>query len=149
MNKLDDTFRESLLIAFDEDRLDDLVLMLANRLRSRQQVISKHARASLPVDKDVCQPLFTNRLTQTEIDTFDIRDNGWHIIAVQACRVVGTELFPYTVKNAGYRDRIQGYVTSLNRYYGETSKMYGAYHLNGMFFDFQHLHEFHPEWRQD
>ena len=115
MKQFDDTFRDSLMAALDEERHDDLVLMIANRLRSRQHVISKHARAALPIDKDVCQPLCTNRLTNAEIDTFDIRDNGWHIIAVQACRVVGAERFPYTVKDTNYREHIADYVGSLNR----------------------------------
>ncbi len=149
MKQLDDTFKESLMLALDEDRHDDLVLMIANRLRSRQLVVSKHARAALPINKDLCQPLCTNRLTPTEIDTFDIRDNGWHIIAVQNCRIAGAELFPYTVKDSDYRARIEEYVVSLSSYYGDTSDMFGAYHLNGMFLDFQHLHEFRPECRGD
>ncbi|WP_299592638.1 hypothetical protein [uncultured Tateyamaria sp.] len=149
MKQLDNPFKESLMQALDEERLDDLVLMLANRLRSRQLFVSKHARAALPVNKDLCQPLCTNRLTKAEIDTFDIRDIGWHIIAVQDCRVVGAERFPYTVNDADYRDRIEDYVGSLNRYYGDESDMFGAFHLNGMFVDFQHLHEFRPECRDD
>lgn len=149
MKQLDDTFRESLMLALDEDRHDDLVLMIANRLRSRQLVVSKHARAALPVNKDLCQPLCTNRLTQSEIQTFDIRDNGWHIIAVQSCRIAGAELFPFTVNDPDYRERIEDYVGSLSKYYGDESDMFGAYHRSGMFLDFQHLHEFRPECRRD
>ncbi len=137
------------MLALDEDRHDDLVLMIANRLRSRQLVVSKHARAALPVNKDLCQPLCTNRLTQSEIQTFDIRDNGWHIIAVQSCRIAGAELFPFTVKDPDYRERIEDYVGSLSKYYGDESDMSGAYHRGGMFLDFQHLHEFRPECRHD
>lgn len=148
MEQLEDTFKDSLIRALDEERHDDLVLMVANMLRSRQEVVSIHARAALPVDKHVCQPLLTARLSKTEIDTFDIRDNGWHIIAVQACRIVGAEIFPYTVNDPDYRARVDDYVRSLNRYYGADSDMYGAYHCNGMFLDFQHLHEFRPECRE-
>jgi hypothetical protein len=149
LKQLDDSFRESMMLALDEDRHDDLVLMFANRLRSLQLVVSKHARAALPVDKDVCQPLCSNRLTQLEIETFDIRDNGWHVIAVQDCHLVGAELFPFTVKDPDYRARIQDYVGSLSRHYGGESDMFGAYHRGGMLLDFQHLHEFRPECHRD
>lgn len=147
MKPFDDTFKQSVLLALAEERHDDLIFMIANKLRSRQQVVSIHARAALPVDKDLCQPLCTNRLTKTEIDTFDICDNGWHIIAVQNCRIIGAEPFPYTTNDPSYRDHMEDSVRSLS-YHGDEPAVYGAYHLNGTLIDLQHLHEFRPVARQ-
>lgn len=149
MKQLDDTFTQSLIRALEDRRVDDFLLMLANYFRSQQLAVSKHARAALPINKDLCRPLLTNRLTRFEIETFDIREEGWHVIAVQDCRIVGAERFPYTVKNPDYLKRIEEYVASVSDYYGEASDMFGAYHRNGMFYDFQHLYEFKPECRDD
>ena len=44
VRQLDDSFKDSVMRALDEDRFDDVVLLLANQLRSRQQVVSVHAR---------------------------------------------------------------------------------------------------------
>lgn len=145
MKRLDNSFKESLLRALDEDRYDDLVFMLANRLRSRQKVISIHARASLPVDKDLCQPLITNHLSKAEIETFDLRTTGWYILAVQDCRVVAVEPFPYTVDDPSYRDRIEDYICTLSGDIGDGPDVYGAFHQDGHLTDFQHLYEFRPE----
>lgn len=148
MKRLDDSFNESLLRALDEDRYDDLVFMLANRLRSRQKVISIHARASLPVGKDLCQPLITNHLSKAEIEAFDFCTTGWYIVAVQDCRVVAAEPFPYTVNDPAYRKGIEDYVNSLSSNAGVTPGLYGAFHQDGHLSDFQHLYEFRPECKR-
>lgn len=148
MKRFEDSFKESLLRALDEDRYDDLVFMLANRLRSRQKVISIHARASLPVGKDLCQPLITNHLSKAEIETFDFRTTGWYIVAVQDCRVVAAELFPYTVDDLAYRKGIEDYVNSLSSDAGVTPGLYGAFHQDGHLSDIQHLYEFRPECKR-
>lgn len=148
MKRLDDSFKESLLRALDEDRYDDLVFMLANRLRSRQKVISIHARASLPVGKDLCQPLITNHLSKAEIEAFDFRTTGWYIVAVEDCRVVAAEPFPYTVDDPAYRKGIEDYVISLSGDIDDGPDVYGAFHQDGHLSDFQHLYEFRPECKR-
>ena len=83
MKQLDDSFKDSVMRALDEDRFDDAVLLLANRLRSRQQVVSVRARSALPVDAQVCQPLLADRLSQEQTDRFGFQDEGWYLIAVE------------------------------------------------------------------
>lgn len=146
MKRPDDCFKESLFRALDEERHDDLVFLLANRLRSRQNVISLHARAALPVDKDLCQPLITNYLSKSELGAFNIHETGWYIIAVKDCRVVTAQPFPYTVNDPQYRARITDYVNALSDDDGILD-VYGAYHQNGKFTEFQHLYDFRPEHR--
>ena len=148
MKRFEDSFKESLLRALDEDRYDDLVFMLANRLRSRQKVISIHARASLPVGKDLCQPLITNHLSKAEIEVFNIHETGWYIVAVQDCRVVTAEPFPYTVDDPQYRARISDYVNALSEDDSDRLDLYGTHHQDGNFTDFQHLYDFRPECRR-
>ena len=148
MKRLDNSFKESLLRALDEDRYDDLLFMLANRLRSRQKVISIHARASLPVGKDLCQPLNTNHLSKAEIEAFDLRTTGWYIVAVEDCRVVAAEPFPYTVDDLAYRKGIEDYVISLSGDIDDGPDVYGAFHQDGHLSDFQHLYEFRPECKR-
>lgn len=148
MKHLDDSFKNSLLRALDEERYDDLVFLLANRLRCNQKVISLHARAALPVDKTLCQPLITNHLTPAERDALDIRETGWYTIAVRDCRVVTADPFPYTVDDPQYRLRIMDYVNALGKADSERLDIYGAYHRNGKLTDFQHLYDFRPECRR-
>lgn len=148
MKRFEDSFKESLLRALDEDRYDDLVFILANRLRSRQKVISIHARASLPVDKDLCQPLITKHLSKAEIEAFDFRTTGWYIVAVEDCRVVAAEPFPYTVDDPAYRKSIEDYVISLSGDIDDGPDVYGAFHQDGHLTDFQHFYEFRPECKR-
>ena len=145
MEQLENNFRDSLLRALDEDRIDDLVLMLANRLRSRQQTVSPHSRAALPVDKTLCRPLIEPYLSREDIETFDIRDAGWHLIAVREARIIGAERFAHTIDQPDYNERLAEYMDSLSVYYGEGAAIYAAKLANGMFVDFQYLHEFRPE----
>lgn len=147
MAQLDDTLKDSFLSALDEERYDDLLFLMANLLRARQGVVSVLARAALPVDKDLCQPLLTNRLTHQEIEAFNLRAPGWHIITVHHGRVVGAEPFPYTVKDQDYRARIEDYVQSVDGDRGEEPMCYGAYFRDNRLLDIQHLYEFRPECR--
>ena len=148
MKRLDNSFKESLLRALDEDRYDDILFMLANRLRSRQKVISIHARAALPVDRNLCQPLITNHLSKAEIEAFNFRTTGWYIVAVEDCRVVAAEPFPYTVDDPAYRKGIEDYVISLSGDIDDGPDVYGAFHQDGHLTDLQHLYEFRPECKR-
>ena len=145
LDQLENKFRDSLLRALDEDRIDDLVLMLANRLRSQQQVISPHSRAALPVDKSLCRPIVEPFLTPEDIETFDIRDTGWHLIAVREAKIIGAERFAHTIDQPDYQERLAEYMDTLSVYYGRGADIYAAKHAHGMFVDFQYLHEFRPE----
>lgn len=147
MKQLDDMLKDSLLRALDEARHDDLLLMLANYLRARQEVVSQHARASLPVDVRQCRPLAANTLKSSEVEAFDLRDTGWYVIAVEDCRIVGAEPFPYTVDDPNLGDRVQDYVRSVGKYYGDAPALYGVFHSGGKLSDYQPLHEFRPERR--
>jgi hypothetical protein len=144
----DDSFKLSVIRALEEDRLDDLVLLLANRLRSYQQVISIHARSALPVDAQVCQPLRGGRLSRSEIDKFGFEDEGWYIISVENCEILAAEPFPYTVDDPDYRIRIQDYVRAFNVSYSELSDIFATYYLGGLLLEFQHIYEFRPECRR-
>jgi hypothetical protein len=141
----DDSFKLSVIRALEEDRLDDLVLLLANRLRSYQQVISIHARSALPVDAQVCQPLRGGRLSRSEIDKFGFEDEGWYIISVENCEILAAEPFPYTVDDPDYRTRIQDHVRALSTSYSELPDIFGTYYLGGLLLEFQHIYEFRPE----
>jgi hypothetical protein len=147
LTQLDDTLKDSLLRALGEERYDDLVIMLANLLRTRQNAISAHARAALPVDSTQCLPLCTNRLTHHEVEMFDLRTTGWYVIAVQECRIVGAEPFPYTMDDPEFRDRVGDYVQSVGDYYGDAPAMYGAWLEDGVLSEFKPLMEFQPECR--
>ncbi len=148
VKQLDDSFEDSVMRALDEDRLDDVVLLLANRLRSRQQVVSVHARSALPVNKEVCQPLAAGRLTQEQIDRFGFQNEGWYIIAVEDCAIVAAEHFPYTIDDPDYRIRIQDHVRALSASFSEPPDIFATYHLCGLLLEFQHLYEFRPECRR-
>ncbi|MDF1670213.1 MAG: hypothetical protein P1U83_11410 [Roseovarius sp.] len=148
MKHLDEALKQALMSALDERRHDDFALMFANLLRRRKDVISPHARAALPVDSTICQPLMTNRLTKHEIEAFGIRDTGWHMIAVEDCRLVDAKRFPYTTKDTAYRDHIETYIRSFDGSMDEEPFLYGAFHESGSLRDFQTAHEFRPECRQ-
>lgn len=148
MKQLDDSFKDSVIRALDDDRLDDVLLLLANRLRSRQQVVSVHARSTLPVNREVCQPLPAGRLTQEEVDMLGFQDEGWYIIAVENCTILAVEPFPYTVDDPDYRIRIQDYVRELSDSYTDLPDIFATYHLRGLLLEFQHIYEFRPECRR-
>lgn len=147
MKHLDEALNQSLIRALEEHRHDDVALMFANVLRRRNAVISPHARAALPVDSTICQPLATNRLTEQEIEAFGIRDTGWHMIAVEDCRLVDAKRFPYTTKDTTYRRHIETYVRSFGGSMDEEPFLFGAFHDSGLLRDFQMAHEFRPECR--
>ncbi|MCQ0090632.1 hypothetical protein [Roseovarius sp. M141] len=144
MSEVVDSFKASVIRALEQDRYDDLVLLLANQLRRRQQVVSVHARSALPVNADICQPLPTGRLSQEQIDTFGFRDEGWYIIAVEDCAIISAECFPYTVDDPGFRTHIQRYLRGLSRRHTDLPDVFATYHLRGLLLEFQHLFEFRP-----
>jgi len=148
VNEVSDSFKASIIRALDQERFDDLVLLLANQLRRRQQVVSVHARSALPVNAEVCQPLRSGRLTQDQIDTFGFQDEGWYIIAVEDCAIIGADPFPYTVEDPDYRARIQDHVRAVSASYTELPDIFATYHLDGLLLEFQHLYEFRPECRR-
>lgn len=141
-------FRKSLLRAWVEEHHNDLVLMLANRRRSEQKVISLHARAALPVNKSLCQPLFSNWLSRTEINAFNVRAAGWYIVAVQDFRLLVVDPFPSSVNDADYRSKIEDFINALNDDYGDGPDVYGAFFQEGRLTEFQHLYEFRPVHRR-
>lgn len=145
MKHLDGTLKTSLISALEDARYDDFTWMFAQLLRQRQDVISPHARAALPIDATKCQPLMSNHLTRCEIEAFDIRDNGWHMIAVADCRLIDAKAFPYTVKNSAYRTHIESYVCGFGGFMDEEPALYGAFHQDGRLRDFQTAYEFRPE----
>lgn len=147
MKHLDGAMSESLMTALEEMRYDDCVLMFAQILRQRQEVISPHARASLPVDATICQPLLSNHLTPQEIEAFDIRNNGWHMIAVERCCLIDARAFPYTVNDPSYRSHIETYVRGFDSPMDEEPTLYGAFHQDGRLRDYQTAFEFRPECR--
>ena len=147
MKHLDDTLNKSLISALEDARYDDVALFLTQILRQRHEVISPLARASLPVDATICQPLLSNHLTPQEIDAFDIRDTGWHMIAVERCRLIDAKAFPYTVKDPGYRTHIETYVRGFDSPMDEEPALYGAFHQDGRLRDYQTAFEFRPECR--
>lgn len=148
MNEVVDSFKASMIRALEQERFDDLVLLLANRLRRRQQVVSVHARSALPVNVEVCQPLPSDRLTQEQIDTFGFREEGWYIILVKDCAILGADPFPYTVEDPDYRMRIQDHVRAVSASYTDLPDIFATYHLDGLLLEFQHLYEFRPECRR-
>ncbi|WP_162497470.1 hypothetical protein [Roseovarius dicentrarchi] len=148
MNEVVDSFKASMIRALEQERFDDVVFLLANRLRSRQQVVSVHARSALPVNREVCQPLRSARLTQDQIATFGFQKEGWYIIAVEDCAIVAADPFPYTVEDPDYRARIQDHVRAVSATYTELPDIFATYHLDGLLLEFQHLYEFRPECRR-
>jgi len=148
VNQPEDSFKASVTRALDEDRLDDVVLLVAHRLRSRQQVVSVHARTALPVNGEVCQPLPLGRLTQEQIDTFGFQDEGWYIIVVEDCKITRADRFPFTVETPDYRTRIQDHVRAVSASYTGLPDIFATYHSAGLLLEFQHLYEFRPECRR-
>ena len=145
MKHLGETLKASLISALEDARYDDFALMVAQLLRQRQEVISPHALATLPVDATKCQPLMSNHLTRHEIETFGIRDNCWHMIAVEDCRIIDAKTFPYTVDDPSYRTHIEAYVRGFDSSLDDEPALYGAFHQNGLLRDFQTAYEFRPE----
>ncbi len=145
MKHLDESLKTSPISALEDARYDDVALMFAQLLRQRREVISPHARAALPVDATKCQPLMSNDLTRREIEAFDIRDTGWHMIAVADCRIIDAKAFPYTVKDSSYRNHIETYVRGFDSPMDEEPALYGAFHQDGRLRDFQTAYEFRPE----
>ena len=141
------SFRDSLMRAFDEGRMDELVLMLANRLRSRQQYVSPHARAALPVDDQIFNPIRNTLLTPEEIETFGIHDRGWHLIAIRDRKIVGAERFPFKADDPNHKRNVVECMTTLLRYYGDDALVFAAYHDKGMLVEWQFLNEFSPQCR--
>ena len=144
MNAVVDSFQASMIRALEQERFDDLVLLLANQLRRRQQVVSVHARSALPVNAEVCQPLSTGRLSQEQVDRFGFRNEGWYIIAVEDCAIIAAERFPYTVDDPGFRTHIQDCLRRLSARHSELPDVFATYHLRGLLLEFQHLFEFRP-----
>lgn len=148
MKHLDEALSEALMRALNEQRHDDFALMFSDVLHQRNAVISRHARASLPVNGTICQPLATNHLTQKEIETFGFEYDGWHMIAVENARLVDAKRFPYTIEDTGYRDHIETYVRSFSGTMAEEPFLFGAFHEGGLLRDYQAAQEFRPECRQ-
>lgn len=141
------SYRDSLLKAFDEGRFDDMVLLLANCMRSQQGTISPHARASLPVDASKASPMRSTRLTAEEIKTYDIRDKGWYLVAIRDHSIVGAERFKLRGGEPDYKEQLLTYMTSVMVYYGIDAQVFAAYHSRGMLVEWQFLCEFVPEER--
>jgi len=141
------TYRDSLLKAYDEGRFDDMVLLLANCLRTSQETISPHARASLPVDASKASPMRSTKLTEEEINLYDIRDIGWYLVAVRDHRIVGAERFKLTGDEPNYKDLLLEYMNSIMTYFGIDAQVFAAYHSKGMLVEWQFLSEFKPEER--
>ncbi|WP_156958738.1 hypothetical protein [Labrenzia sp. DG1229] len=141
------SFRESMLRALDEERFDDLVLMLANRMRLRQDTISPHTRASLPIDSTKTSPLRSTKLSEAQIATYDIRDKGWHLIAVKGNEIQGAERFAVRGDDPNYRDKLYRHMESVLRYYGEDALVLAAYHVKGVLVEWQFLSDFRAEPR--
>jgi hypothetical protein len=137
-------FRDSFMKALDEGRYDDLVLLLANRMRLDQETISPHARASLPVDDAKASPVRSTRLTAEEIETFDIRDKGWHLIAIKAHQIGGAERFPLRGDEDDYAERLLTYQNAIVTYYGDDAQIFAAYHQDGMLVEWHFLSDFRP-----
>lgn len=148
MKQPDNGFKSSMIRALDENRLDDAVLLLANRLRSQQEVVSVHARSALPVNREVCQPLSIDRLSQQQIETFGIHEEGWYIIAVEDGAILAAEPFPYTVDDPEYRIRLRDCARALSAQYEDLPDIFATYHLASLLLEFQYLYEFRPESRR-
>lgn len=142
------SFRDSFIKALDEGRYDDLVLLLANRLRLRQEAISPHARASLPIDASKANPVRNIRLTQGEADDFDIRDKGWHLIAIRDHKIIGAERLKLRGDEADYKERLLDYQNALMAYYGADAQIFAAYHQDFVMLDWHFLSDFLPEERR-
>jgi hypothetical protein len=139
MRDKDHTFRLSLLRALDEGRVEDLIFLLANRMRSRRITISRAARAALPVhatDSGISEP---RSLSEIEIETFGIRDTGWHLLALVDKRIIGAEILPFDPTDADSLADLQSYSETISAYYGATSEIFCAYHADGVLRDFRDL----------
>lgn len=142
------SFRDSFIKALDDARYDDLVLLLANRLRLRQEAISPHARASLPIDASKANPVRNIRLTEAEADNFDIRDKGWHLVAIRDHKIIGAERFKLHGDEADYKEQLLGYQNALMSYFGEDAQIFATYHQDFVLLDWHFLSDFLPEERK-
>lgn len=140
------SFRDSLIKALDDERFDDLLLLLSNRLRLRQQTVSPHARQAVPIDASKATPLRNTKLTAHEIETFDIRDRGWHLIALKDHAIIGAERFAIRGDDPEFKHHLLEYVEAIVSYYGQDALVVAAYHKNGMLIEWQFLNDFtaHP-----
>lgn len=141
------SFRESLLRALDEERFDDLVLILANRLRLRRETVSPHARDSLPIDASKTSPLRSTKLSDEQIATYDIRDKGWHLIAIKDSEIRGAERFAIRGDDPDYRNKLCRQMETVLNYYGNDALVLAAYHVNGVLVEWQFLSDFKAEPR--
>lgn len=139
------SFRDSLIKALDEERFDDLLLLLSNRLRLRQQTVSPLARKAIPIDATKASPLRNTKLTSDEINTFDIRDRGWHLIALKDHAIIGAERFPVRHDDPRFRKSLLEYVETIVSYYGKDALVVAAYHKDGMLIEWQFLNDFTAE----
>ena len=142
------SFRQSVLDALDDGRFDDLILLLANQLRRRQDTISPHARASLPIDGSKASPVRGTKLTVSEIEFYDIRDKGWHFVALKDHQIVGAERFPIPSDHPDFGQHVQNYTNAVHNYYGEDALVVAAFHSNGLMVEWQFLSDFAAERRK-
>lgn len=139
------SFRDSLLKALEEERFDDLLLLLANRMRLRQQTVSPHARLAIPIDASKTSPLRNTKLTCEEIDTYDIRDRGWYLIGLRDHEIIGAERFRVRHTAPNFKEQLLHYVESIITYYGKDALVVAAYHKEGMLIEWQFLNDFTAE----
>jgi len=147
MSDKDHTFRLSLLRALDEGRVDDLIYLLANRMRSRRVTVSRAARAALPVHADDPSLSKPRHLTEFEIETFGIRDHGWHLLAMADNSIIGAEVLPFDPTDADNLTELRSYIRAICAYYGASSEIYCAYHNHGVLKEFQDLEALNAECR--
>lgn len=139
------SFRDSLIKALDEERFDDVLLLLANRLRLRQQTVSPHARKAIPIDASKASPLRSTKLTPEEIERYDIRDRGWYLIGVQNHAIIGAERFRVRHDDPDFQDHVLNYVATIVTYYCKDALVVAAYHKEGMLIEWQFLNDFTAE----
>ncbi|GFE67029.1 hypothetical protein [Litoreibacter roseus] len=142
------SFRQSCLKALDDGRFDDLVLLLANHLRRRRETVSLHARASLPVDRSKASPIRGTKLTAEEVLSYDIRDKGWHLVALKDHEIVGAERFPVPSDHPQFVEHVQDYTNAVHGYYGEDAMVVAAFHSNGLLIEWTFLSDFTAEQRK-
>ncbi len=83
-------------------------------------------------------------VTAEEIETFDIRDKGWHLIAIKAHEIGGAERFPLRGDEDDYAERLLTYQNAIVTYYGDDAQIFAAYHQDGMLVEWHFLSDFRP-----
>jgi len=136
------SFRDCLIKALDEERFDDMLLLMANRLRLRQQTVSPHARQAIPVDASKASPLRNHKLTPEEIRNYDINDRGWYLVGVHNHEIVGAERFRERHNDPEFKERVLDYVATIVTYYCKDALVLAAYHKEGMLIEWQFLNDF-------